>query len=128
VVPVELLEVLRAKVNDGVLAPWTQWWDEDDVAPMFPDQRTRVAASAEQPRLPLAYYEQSIPVPAVWDAAPCAYLFFGPPYDELAADALDRGWSVREVPGLHLHQLVDPDGVTETLIDTARHFSARENG
>jgi len=128
VVPIELLEVLRAKVSDGVLPPWTQWWDEDDVAPMFPDQRTRVAVSAEQPRLPLGYYEQSVPAPAGWDAVPCGYLFFGPPYDELAGDAHDRGWPVQQIPGLHLHQLVDPDGVTDILIDMAEHLTAHKNG
>lgn len=111
-----------------MLPPWTQWWDEEDVAPMFPDPRTRVEVSAEQPRLPLQYYEQSIPVPAGWDAVPCGYLFFGPPYDELAADAHERGWFVRQVPGLHLHQLVDPDGITDTLIEMAGHLTAHDNG
>jgi hypothetical protein len=118
VAPPDLLEALRVKADeDGLLPPWTQWWDDDDVAPLFPNAATRLAVTAEQPRLPLAYYEQSIPAPAGWDDVPCGYLYFGPPYGELAAEAHGRGWPVRHVPGLHLHQLVDPDAVTTALIE-----------
>lgn len=120
VAPPPLVEMLREMSGeDGLLPPWTQWWQEDDVAPMFPDARTRRAVTAEQPRLPLAYYDQSVPAPAGWDAVPCGYLFFGAPYDEIARAAGERGWPVRRVPGLHLHQLVDPDGVTDALVDLA---------
>ncbi|WP_231921422.1 hypothetical protein [Micromonospora auratinigra] len=93
----------------GGLPRWTAWWDESDVAPMFPDPQTRRVVSAEQPRLPLSYYEQKVPVPDGWDDAACGYLLFGPPYEQAAQDARERGWDVDHVPGLHLHQLVDPD-------------------
>jgi hypothetical protein len=123
-VPPQLLEVLRAKAgDDGTLPPWSQWWAEDEIAPLFPDQRTRLELTAEEPKLPLNYYEQSIPAPAGWDDVPCGYIFFGEPYDEVAAEARNRGWPVQQVPGLHLHQLVDPDRVTDTLIEVARQLS-----
>ena len=122
VVPAELLDVLRGMERDGRLPPWTDWWDESDVAPLFPDPRTRAAVSAEQPRLPLAYYERAVPVPAGWDAVPCGYLLFGPPYDELAAEASRRGWPVDEIAGEHLHQIVDPDGVADRLLAMARRL------
>ncbi|HEY3086743.1 MAG TPA: hypothetical protein VGJ59_01595 [Jatrophihabitantaceae bacterium] len=124
VVPAELLDILRGKVTNGRLPPWTEWWDEQDVAPMFPDPQTRAAATAEQPRLPLAYYEQAVPVPIGWDTGPCGYLFFGPPYDEVAADARRRGWLVEELPGQHLHQIVDPDSVGDRLITMAQRLAA----
>jgi hypothetical protein len=82
---------------------------------MFPDAATRAAVTAEQPRLPLAYYEQAIPVPAGWDV-PCGYILFGPPYDETAVEARMRGWLVEELSGQHLHQLIDPDATTDLLI------------
>lgn len=116
VVPTELLDLLSDKVTDGRLPPWTDWWDEEAVASMFPDAKTRAAVSAEQPRLPLAYYEQTVPVPPGWDDRPCGYLLFGPPYDEVAAIARARGWLVDELSGQHLHQIVDPDAVAERLI------------
>lgn len=111
----ERLADLRTQVTDGRLPRWTAWWDEDDIAQLFPDPRTRAAVSAEQPRLPLSYYEQRVPVPAGWDSRPCGYLLFGPPYDGMAQDARERGWDVDEVPGGHLHQLVDPDAVAAHL-------------
>lgn len=128
VVPSELLDFLRSQASpDGTLPPWSQWWDEDDVAPMFPDPPTRLAVTGEEPRLPLAYYEQTVPAPPDWDAVPCGYLYFGPPYDEVAEQARVRGWPVRQVPGLHLHQIVEPDRVTDTLVDMARQLTDPTN-
>ncbi|MFR9796731.1 alpha/beta hydrolase [Streptomyces sp. MS06] len=115
----ELLEFLRpmAAGAGGRLPRWTDWWDEEDIAPMFPDPVVRRSVVAEQPSLPLSYYEQLVPVPAGWDDHPCSYLLFGPPYDGPAAEARARGWNVAHSPGAHLHQIVDPAG-------TARHLVA----
>jgi hypothetical protein len=115
--PAGLLDFLRGKVaEDGRLPRWTDWWDDEDVATLFPDPATQAAITAEQPRLPLAYYEQSVPVPSGWDTMPCGYLLFGPPYDKVADDARDRGWLVEELAGAHLHQIVDPDATADRLI------------
>ncbi len=111
----ERLGHLRAMVTEGRLPRWTAWWSEDDVARLFPDPQTRSAVSAEQPRLPLSYYEQQIPVPAGWDDRPCGYLLFGPPYDHMARDARERGWDVEQISGGHLHQLVDPEAVAARI-------------
>jgi Alpha/beta hydrolase family len=112
----ERLSVLRTMVTDGRLPPWTSWWDEDDVAQLFPDPQTRLRVSAEQPRLPLSYYEQQIPVPDGWDNRPCGYLLFCAPYEPMAQESRARGWDVDRVPGQHLHQLVDPDAVTASIL------------
>jgi pimeloyl-ACP methyl ester carboxylesterase len=125
VVPAEFLDVLRGMAINGRLPPWTDWWDDEDVAPMFPDRPTRAAVSAEQPRLPLAYYEQKVPAPAGWDAVPCGYLLFGPPYDVIAADARNRGLLVDELPGLHLHQLVEPQTVADRLVAMTERLTIR---
>ena len=123
VVPPEALEFLRDKAVDGILPPWTTWFDESEVAPMLPDPATRAAVEAEQPRLTLSYYEQQIPVPVGWDAQPCAYLLFGPPYEQVANEAAARGWAVERIPGRHLHQVVDPAGVAERIAGMARTWS-----
>lgn len=120
VAPPGFLEFLRGMAVDGMLPRWTDWWDEADVAPMFPDPAVRAVVTRDQPTLPLAYYEQHIPVPDGWDDHPRAYLLFGPPYDHQAADAHDRGWPVAHLPGAHLHQLVDPEGTARHLIDLTR--------
>ena len=116
----EHLHFLRPKLVDGRLPRWTDWWDEADVAPMFPDARTRAAVCAEQPRLPLSYYQERVPAAAGWADRPCGYLLFGPPYEPMARDAEQRGWAVEHVPGRHLHQLVDPAAVTATITAMVR--------
>jgi hypothetical protein len=120
-----LLDVVRRKAEGDRLPPWSQWWDEADVAPMFPDAETMRTVGDEQPRLPLSYFQQRIPVPAGWnDGIPCGYLMFAPPGqdgdDEKAREARERGWRVERLPGLHLHQLVDPDAVAATIEELAR--------
>jgi hypothetical protein len=128
VVPPEALGFLRARAVDGLLPPWTTWFDEAEVAPMLPDAEVRAAVEAEQPRLPLSYYEQQIPVPAGWDAQPCGYLLFGPQYEPVANEAAARGWTVERIPGRHLHQLVDPGGVAERIAEMARTWSPPASG
>jgi len=115
----ELLEFLRPMTVNGRLPRWTDWWDEADVAPMFPDPAVRRAVVEEQPTLPLSYYEQRIPVPGGWDDHLCSYVLFGPPYDDLAAEAGERGWRVAHLPGEHLHQIVDPAGTARLLVELA---------
>ena len=86
---------------------------------MFPDAGIREEVTVEQPRLPLACYQEQVPVPAGWDDHPCGYLLFGPPYDAQAREAQRRGWAVRSLPGAHLHQTVDPAGVARVLLELA---------
>lgn len=113
----EFLPFLRGLAGaDGVLPRWTDWWSEEDVAPMLPDPAVRRRVVEEQPRLPLDYYTQPVPVPAGWDGVPCGYLWYGPPYDRIAEEAGRRGWPVTRVPGRHLHQVVDPEAVTAALL------------
>jgi len=120
-----LLDVVRRKTEGDRLPPWSQWWDEADLAPMFPDAETMRAVRAEQPRLPVSYFDQRIPVPDGWnDGIPCGYLMFAPPGqdgdDDKAREARERGWRVERLRGLHLHQLVDPDAVT-AMIEKMSH-------
>lgn len=115
-----LLDHVRRKADGGRLPPWSRWWDEADIAPMFPDAQTMRAFRDEEPRLPLSYFEQRIPVPSGWDDGIwCGYLMFAPPGqegdDDKARDARERGWRVERLPGLHLHQLVDPDAVVAVI-------------
>ncbi len=124
VAPPALLEFLRPMAVHGILPRWTDWWDEADVAPMFTDPTIRQTVIAEQPRLPLSYYEQEVPVPAGWDDHPCSYLLFGPPYDDLAAEARTRGWRVAHLPGAHLHQLVDPAGTARGILELTTEHTA----
>jgi pimeloyl-ACP methyl ester carboxylesterase len=109
----------RLATVDGVLPPWTSWWDDADVAELFPDADVRAEVEAEQPRMPLAYYDHLPPAPHGWAAPPCSYLWFGAPYDKGAALAAGYGWPTAHLPGSHLHMLADPDAVAATVLQMA---------
>ena len=66
--------------------------------------------------VPLAVFEEDLPpVPDSWRSCHPAYLRFSEPYQEQADEAAQRGWPVRELPGQHLHMLVDPAGVATAI-------------
>ncbi|MGQ0844369.1 MAG: hypothetical protein ACT4QF_09555 [Sporichthyaceae bacterium] len=99
---------------DGWLPPWTRWWDEADLAPLFPDAAERARIEAAQPRLPLAYFDSVVPTPAL--RHPCAYLAFGETYRDESGRALLAGWPAATIPDArHLHMVVDPVAVAETI-------------
>lgn len=119
-VPPALAEHLRGLADAaGLLPPWTRWWPEEDVAALFPDDATRTGVEAEVPRLPLPYAEGRVEVPSGWETRRCAYLAFGGTYAEETARARELGWPVEIVEGRHLHQLVDPDSVTASVLRLA---------
>lgn len=113
--PRPFLDFLSGLVDaDGMLPPWTQWWDGVDH--LFPDAAVRERVEAEQPRLPLAYFTERLPVPVDWAQRPSAYLAFGDTYAAETDFATTRGWPVATMPGDHLHPLHSPVVVaTEVL-------------
>jgi hypothetical protein len=76
------------------------------------------------PRLPLSYFEASVPVPDSWNRRACAYLLLtAEPYGESAAEARSLGWPVREIHGVrHLAIATDVIPVTQALLDLEREL------
>ncbi len=111
----ELLEELAGA--DGLLPPWTQWWD--DVSELFPDEASRAAVEAGEPRLPLSYFTSRVAVPPGWVERPNAYLAFGDTYADEVAFALSQDWPLTVLPGRHLHQLVAPVEVAAAIEELA---------
>ncbi|MFP3989996.1 alpha/beta fold hydrolase [Streptomyces sp. E11-3] len=117
IAPAGQLRLLRELADqDGPLPPWTTWFAERDVAAMLPDPEVRRRVEEEQPRLPLAHFEQTLPAVDGWRRLPCAYLRFSPAYESVAAAARARGWPVTVLPGGHLHQVVAPEAVAAYLM------------
>jgi hypothetical protein len=117
-IPPEFYEMLAGKADsDGLVPPWTQWWDEDSVSVLFPDIGTRAAVEREESRLPLSYFAETVPVPPGWADRPGAYLAFGDTYAAERASAVARGWPVTTLVGDHLHMLVDPAAVADAITD-----------
>jgi len=120
VVPPEFLEFLRGLADaKGLLPRWSDWWSAEDVAALLPDPVVRAQVVDDQPRLPLDYFQQTVPVPDAWRSVPCAYLQFSAAYGGEAARARRVGWPVQVLRGEHLHQVVDPDGVADALVRIA---------
>ena len=101
--------------DDGLLPPWTEWWSDSELAGLFPDPVTRAEVVAEQPRLPLAYFDAVVPTPP-WTGLRCGYLAFGTTYGGEVGRARDAGWRVATLPGRHLHMLVDPVAVAAEVV------------
>ncbi|HEU4421304.1 MAG TPA: hypothetical protein VFR67_02055 [Pilimelia sp.] len=109
-------EFLREKADDeGLLPPWTQWWEAADVAPLFPSADVRRRVEREQQRLPLSYFAGTLPVPSGWDDRPGTYVAFGDTYADDRLAASRRGWPVTTLPGGHLHTLIDPERVAAEI-------------
>ncbi|MGI8900876.1 MAG: hypothetical protein ACR2HA_08090 [Nocardioides sp.] len=100
--------------EDGMLPPWSRWWD--DTKALFPTSASQERVEREQGRLPLDYFRASVGVPEGWVDQPCAYLGFGEGYAEEQATARLRGWPTRSLEGRHLHMLHDPAGVADAIL------------
>jgi hypothetical protein len=122
--PAAFLWQLRTLERDGVLPPWSRWFGENGIRALVPDEDVRAALEREMPRLPLAYFEASVPLPERWDERPCAYVLLSrDPYGESAADARGRGWPVAEIEGAHHLALVtDASDITAALLGLERVF------
>jgi hypothetical protein len=123
--PPPFMRQLRALAGDGVLPPWSTWFGEEGLRGLVADDRLRAALEQEMPRLPLAYFEASVPVPAGWDDQRCGYLLFSrDPYGPSAADAHERGWPVVELHDAnHLTLVTDPGTVTDALLRLEREVT-----
>ena len=109
--------------SDGVLPPWSRWFGPDAMRELVPDERLRADIEAEMPRLPLAYFEATVPLPDDWaNRRPYAYLLLSASgYGEAAAEARARGWPVIEIDGVgHLAITTNPIPVADALLDLER--------
>ena len=95
-------------------------WSNEDLEEQIPDARFRRMVIEEFRPLPLAYFEETIPVFDGWPDAACAYLKFSSAYDVPAEREREAGWAYLGMKEGHLHMLVDPPAVAEALIELVR--------
>jgi hypothetical protein len=112
----QLRAFVRALPSDDYLPPWTTWWPDDDVAEVLPDPELRARIAAEEPRLPVDFYDYAVPVPPGWTLGRrITYVRFSEAYEHDADEAARRGWPVQHLPGSHLHLLDHPGEVADVL-------------
>jgi pimeloyl-ACP methyl ester carboxylesterase len=115
--PPASLERFATLAVNGVLPPWSEWFGEEAMREVIPDERLRHALIREMPEISLAFLEQCIPSPAGWDRRPCSYLLLSEAYKPAAREARERGWPVEAIEGAqHLHIAVAPEAVVDALL------------
>jgi hypothetical protein len=118
--PPEFSDQLRAMATEGVLPPWSHWFGPEAMTELAPDERLRAHLEAEMPRLPLSYFEATVPLPDGWPRRySCAYLLLSAtPYGQSATEARSYGWPTIEIHGAHhLATATNARAVTQALLD-----------
>lgn len=113
--PPALGEQLRGLAGDGRLPPWHQWFPQEAVAGLLPEEDLRRRFIGELPRLPLAYFEERAPTVSGWSPARCGYLRLSGAYDGVADEAEGHGWLVVRESADHLAMLTRPATIAGLL-------------
>jgi hypothetical protein len=115
-------ELIRARGKDGFLPVWTDLFGVTGkmLDELIPDPDRRQDFIQELHPVPLAVYEEPLPVFSGWPDAPCSYVKFSSAYENEAARSRQSGWRVFELQGGHFHMLVEPRGVAKALIHLVR--------
>lgn len=113
--PDEVSQQFRDSAEGGMLLPWPEEIFEQEIA----DARIRKRLLSEVSPLPLAVYEEAVPLPSDWPDAKCAYIRTSDRYPEAEAIAGARNWEIHRFDGNHFHILVAPQEVASVLIQIA---------
>ncbi len=107
------VEAFRQSAVDGLLPTWT----EIDLQDAITDDEVRSRFVSELRPLPLAVYEEPIPVFEGWPDAPCGYVQFSAAYDGCGEAARQAGWAYRRMEGTHFQMLNKPAAVAMMLLE-----------
>lgn len=118
--PPELARRLRALAQDGVVAPWHEWWPAGAVRELFASEAEYQRFVAQVPRLPLAFFEERAAPVDMPPHLPCAYVRLSAACDGDVAEALRRGWREVRRQAHHLAMISDPAAVWSDLATIAR--------
>lgn len=91
-------------------------WSMDDLREVIPADTLRRQMVAEMQPRGLDFFAEPIPVFQGWPDAPCVYIRLSAPYDQPAKQARQAGWQTYELEAGHFHMLVDPETVTNLIV------------
>ncbi len=99
-------------------------WSDADLQEVIPDAEIRRRFASELRPLPVAVYDEPLPVFAGWPDAPGGYLRFGdnPAYETPGQMARRMSFAYRELAGEHFHMLVKPREVAETILELVKEM------
>lgn len=113
--PEKMAQEFRSAAEDGLLPPWPEEVFEHEIK----DDQVRGRLVSELLPLPLAVYEEVIPLPKEWPDGKCGYIRLSNGYPEAEALAEQRGWRIHRFDADHFHILLAPDEVASALIAIA---------
>jgi pimeloyl-ACP methyl ester carboxylesterase len=111
----------RSAAKDGHLPVWT----DADLQGTVPDAGLRRSLVAELRPLPLAVYEEPIPVASTWNPVPCWYLRLSDGYGADMARARQAGCRTEERPSSHFAVLTEAEPIAALLATWLDDAAAR---
>jgi hypothetical protein len=103
-------------------------WSSEDLSEILPDANVREQLVADLRPRALDFFNEPIPVFAGWPDAPCVYILLSPPYRRAEVQARQMGWQKYTLEAGHFHMLVDPQAVTDLIIDAVQELTSRPHG
>jgi pimeloyl-ACP methyl ester carboxylesterase len=113
--PVGLQALLDEQTVDGSLRRWLDWWPAEVVEELLPDPAVRALLLDDMPRLPRAFYDEPVPVPAAWSHRRGAYLQLSAAYRAEFEEAGRRGWPRTRIGTSHLAIITEPARTVDAL-------------
>ena len=103
---------LRAQAVDGRLPPWPQWWGEERMRELVPDDELRKAFVRNCPAVPVAVIDDVMPdLPE----PPAVFVQLSEAYTSETTAARERGWPVIVLALNHLALLTAPSEIADAL-------------
>jgi hypothetical protein len=122
-VPEKFAAQLKAGAVNGKLTPWPQWWGDDRMRELIPDDDLRDAFVRACPAVAVEVIDEVMP--DVPDPA-AVFVQLSATYAPEAAAARDHGWPVIVLDANHLAVLTQPAEVTDALLRAAALLPATD--
>jgi hypothetical protein len=112
-VPAEFVARLESQAVDGLLPAWPEWWGDEAMRVLLPDDALRARFVAGCPRVPVV--DLHVVMPDVPEP-PSAFVQLSAMYESETAAARERGWPTLVLDLHHLALLTDPETLADALL------------
>lgn len=116
-------EMLDSVTEDGVLRRWLDWWPEETIVDLLPNESDRVELEADMPHVPRSFYDFDVKVPTGWSQYGCGYLMLSDAYAAELQEAGERGWPTARLDSDHLAPHTQPGSVLREVLQLARRIT-----
>jgi hypothetical protein len=113
-------EMLDSVTEASVLRRWLDWWPEEVIVELLPDEADRAELEADMPRVPRSFYAHDVKVSPGWSQRGCGYLMLSDAYEAELQDADKRGWPTARFDSDYLAPHTQPESVLREIVQLAR--------